>query len=81
MKTLVMILQILPALIEAVKAVEGAWPEGGEGKRKLGLILGVLDDVPDDLSSLIPVVEKTVARIVQFFNALKVFEKPEDAGN
>ncbi len=64
MKTLLMILQLLPAIIGAVKAAEELVPLPGQGKAKLDFILGVIADTGADVSAILPVITAIVARIV-----------------
>lgn len=48
MKTLVVILQLIPSIIAAVKAAKQFVPICGQGKAKLDFVLGVIDDVYED---------------------------------
>lgn len=73
MKTLVAILQLLPAIISAVKAIEEALPISGKGKEKLDLVLGLVGDLGEDANALKGPVEKAVGRVVSMFKATGVF--------
>ena len=71
------VLMLLPVLIQAIKAVEEAFQETGQGAKKLALIRGILedaynaaDDVLVSFEDLWPVLEKTIANLVASFNAL-----------
>ena len=75
MKTLITILQLLPVIIDVVKALETAIPVPGAGKEKLDTILGVVSDVAGNASELIPVITATIARVVSLFNRTGVFAK------
>lgn len=77
-------LQLLPAIIAAVKALEREIPISGAGKEKLDLIVGVAEAVfetaPSDVSnlnreSLIKTIISMVGRIVSVLNTLGVFTK------
>ena len=84
MSTLVSILNLLPAILAAVQAVEAAVPVPGAGKAKLDLVLGAVSDVyaadqqlqkaiPGD--QLISIVGSLVSHVVANFNALGIFHK------
>jgi len=73
MKTLILMLQLLPAIIQAVRAAEEFIPIGGQGQKKLEFVLGVIEDVYDDAKKIVPLVTKIVARIVSLANATGVF--------
>ena len=45
MNTVVMILQLLPALITAIKAIEDAIPGSGQGEQKLAAVRAILEAV------------------------------------
>lgn len=77
MKTLVSILQLVPALIEMIKAVEAMWPEGskGKGKEKLTLINQLLEAAYGGISEMWPMIEKMIAAIVSVFNSNGTFSK------
>lgn len=75
MKTLIAVLQLLPVIIDAVKALESAIPLPGKGKDKLDTILGIVSDVAGDVTSLIPAITATIARVVALFNKTGLFGK------
>jgi hypothetical protein len=84
-KILQAVLLILPAVIEAIRAIEAAVPAGGKGADKLQLlrelIAGVYDaagDVGITFSELWPTLERTVSGVVAMFNKSGVF-KPSAA--
>lgn len=79
MKTLLMILQLLPALLEAVRSMESMLPLPGKGKEKLDLVLGVIDDTQADIQDIRPLIVKMIARIVGFANATGVFKGKKEA--
>lgn len=84
MTTIIGILKLLPTLIAAVQAVEGAIPLPSSGKAKLDLVLGtvtdayasgqqVIQEIPGD--RLVSLVTQTITRVVNTFNALGLFKK------
>lgn len=75
MKWAIMVLQLLPAIIEAIKAIETAIPEGGKGKEKLAAMRAILVGADQSLEELWPIIEKTIGVLVGLFNAVGTFKK------
>lgn len=75
MKILLQIVQMLPAIIAAVKEAEALVPLSGAGKAKLDFILGLVSDTVDGASELAGPVAKVVSRIVALCNATGAFGK------
>lgn len=75
MKTFLLIVQMLPAIVEAVKTAEQFVPLPGAGRAKLDFILGLITDTVGDVSENIAAIQKAVARIVALANATGVFGK------
>jgi hypothetical protein len=84
MSTLLLILQIFPLVLSAVKAVEEAIPLPGQGKQKLDLVLDVIKsayDASTELTSafswqkLVSLVVPMIDKIVALNNALGLFKK------
>jgi hypothetical protein len=70
-----MILKLLPALMEAVKATEAFVPGAGQGKAKLDFVLGTVSDIYADAAAVMPQVTNTINRIVSLANAVGLFQK------
>lgn len=77
-----LILSLLPLILEVVRAVEAALPEGGLGAQKLALVRQTLQaafDVAEDsfgsFEKLWPALERTVTAVVGVFNTAGVFKK------
>jgi hypothetical protein len=68
------VLSLLPAIIEAIKAIEAALPESGKGSEKLALIRNVVESISTEAVDAWPYIEKAVGAIVSFFNATGVFK-------
>ena len=81
MKTLLMILRLIPALIQAVKAAEDFIPLPGAGKEKLDMILGIITDTYEDAKAIVPAITKVVARIVSAANVTGVFKSSSDSNS
>ena len=90
MKTLELMFRLFPLLLSAVKAVEEAIPLPGQGKKKLDLVLEVLQsayDAGDELlrsfswNRLVEIAVPLITKIVALLNELGVFQKstPETA--
>jgi hypothetical protein len=74
METLVTILRLMPLVIQTVRAVEELVPVQGQGKAKLDMVLGVVNDSTQDAQTIAPVVARVVGRIVDLCNATGVFQ-------
>ena len=74
MKTLIMILQLLPVLIEAVRSVEALLPLSGFGKEKLEFVLGIVEDTHADVEDIQPIIIRIIMRIVGLANATGIFK-------
>ena len=87
MNTLLIVLQMLPLVLGAVRAVEQAIPLPGQGKKKPDLVLDILRtaydggvvDVARDFSwqKLVTIVVPMIARIVDLHNELGLFQKTQ----
>ena len=88
MKTLLLIMNLFPLLLSAVKAVEDAVPLPGQGKKKLDLVLDIVKsayDAGDDLlrsfawDKVVQVAIPMITKIVGALNNLGVFKKSSPA--
>lgn len=75
MKNLLLIAQLLPILIQTIKAVEAAIPESGQGQTKLQMVRDILELVDDTIPAIWPMLEKVIGVIVASFNAAGLFKK------
>ena len=84
MTTILTALKLLPLVLSAVKAVEEAIPLPGQGKRKLDLVLDVIQsaynastDLAKEFSfeKLVALVVPMINQIVALHNALGLFQK------
>ena len=75
MSTTITILNLIPAIIAVVKAVEAAIPMSGAGKQKTGMVLQILEATSDGVKEMMPLVEKAIAIVVATLNATGVFKK------
>lgn len=76
------VLSLLPLILEAVKAIEAALPQGGQGAEKLALIRNTLQagfeaagEVAVSFEAVWPALEKTVGAVVGLFNTVGTFGK------
>ena len=74
MSALLRILQLLPLIIEAIKAVEKLVPLGKQGPAKLETVLGVIEDTGADVQDLAPVITRVVNRVVGLANKTGTFQ-------
>lgn len=74
--------QLLPAIIEAIKAIEAAIPQTGQGAQKLALVRELIEaafeavqDAGVTFADVWPAIQRLVAKIVGLFNATGIFAK------
>ena len=75
MKTALQILQLLPTIIELIKAIEAAVPQGGKGSEKLQAVLDIVAGLVDNAAELMPKLTAVIGTIVGMFNAAGTFTK------
>lgn len=75
MKTLLVILQLLPALIDALRAIESIWPEAGKGAEKLAMLKELMEKIYPAINDVWPAIENTIAILVALFNKNGIFKK------
>ena len=75
MNAIVTILQLVPALIAAIKAIEEAIPGAGKGEQKLAAVRGILEVVDSNVSSLWPQIAGVIGVLVNLLNSTGVFKK------
>ena len=75
MGNIVIILQLIPALIAAIKAIEEAIPGSGQGEQKLAAVRGILEAVDASATKLWPQISSVIGVLVGLFNSTGVFKK------
>ena len=84
MKNISLVLKLLPLILMSVRAVEDAIPLPGQGRKKLDLVLDVIQqayEASDELSRsftferLVSVVVPMIGKIVDLNNELGLFKK------
>lgn len=75
MDKVIRLLQLLPAIFTAVKAIEEALPQEGAGRDKLEMLRTIMESAYPAVVDLWSAIEKTVAVIVGVFNAKGIFQK------
>ena len=73
LSTATAILQLLPAIITAIKAIEEAIPGKGQGEAKLAAIREILESINGQVASMWPFIEKAIAVLVSLFNKTGTF--------
>lgn len=68
------ILELLPVIIVALKAIESLLPEAGRGADKLALVRDIVEGVNDDARKNWPAIETAISKIVAFFNKVGIFK-------
>jgi hypothetical protein len=83
-KTLLAVLQLIPAIIAAVRTLEEYGPVGGHGKENLDVILEMVQSTFDashelrrefSAEGLALLISKTVGKLVTLFNSAGLFPK------
>jgi len=72
---IVAVLQLIPALIDVLKAIELAIPGQGKGELKLIAVREIIEASHEKASILWPTIEKVIAVLVATFNKTGVFVK------
>jgi hypothetical protein len=73
--TVTTVLQLLPAIITAIKAIEEAIPGQGQGEMKLAAIREILEAASSQAATLWPTLEKAIGVLVGLFNKTGTFAK------
>lgn len=69
------ILNLLPALIVAMKAIEEAIPGQGKGEDKLAAIRAILEATNAQIGALWPTIQTVIGVLVSLFNKTGTFTK------
>lgn len=73
METFTLILNLLPAIIQAIKAIEGALPGNSPGPAKLEAVIGIMTAADETIKPLVPQITTVIGHLVRLFNATGVF--------
>lgn len=71
--TLTTILNLIPAIITAIKAIEDAIPESNAGAEKLAAIRKIIEVAYGQAITMWPIIEKTIGILVELFNKTGTF--------
>lgn len=74
MQSLLIIAQLLPALIAAIKAIEEAIPGSGQGEAKLAAVRGIIEAVDASYKALWPQLAPVIGVLVGLFNKTGAFK-------
>jgi hypothetical protein len=74
MNTVIIILQLIPALIAAMRAIEEAIPGQGQGEQKLSAIRQILESVDSGATKYWPQIQAVIGVLVGLFNKAGVFK-------
>lgn len=76
------VLSLLPILIDAIKALEAAFPVSGQGSQKLELIRSIVEQAYNagtgtlvKFEDVWPVLQKSINSLVGFMNSTGIFKK------
>jgi len=74
MQALLTIVQLLPAIIAAIKAIEEAIPGSGQGEAKLAAVRGIIEAVDASYKNLWPQLQPVIGVLVGLFNKTGAFK-------
>lgn len=74
MQAIIIIAQLLPALIAAIKAIEEAIPGAGQGEAKLAAVRGIIEAVDTGYKNLWPQIQPVIGVLVGLFNKTGAFK-------
>ena len=75
MNQLLAIVNLLPAIIAAIKAVEAAVPGAGLGKQKLEAVLDIVQAAHEGMVAYLPTINNVITILVRMFNGVGMFDK------
>ncbi len=75
MNKILIVFQLIPAIIAAMKAIEEAIPGEGEGEKKLSAVRQMIEAVDASIGKLWPEIAGVVTVLTNLFNATGVFGK------
>lgn len=75
MNAFLTILQAIPAIIAAIKAVEAAVPGSGQGKAKLDAVLALITAAEQSFTQYLPQLTSVISTLVTLFNSTGIFGK------
>ena len=74
MNTVIIILQLIPALIAAMRAIEEAIPGTGKGEEKLAAVRAILEAVDSGATKYWPQIQSVIGILVGLFNRTGTFK-------
>lgn len=75
MNAVITILKMLPAIIEAIKALEAAIPGQGKGEQKLAAIREILETIDGGVAALWPQISSIIGVLVKTMNSTGTLSK------
>ena len=69
------IIQAIPLVIQAIKAIEAAIPQQGQGQAKLDAVLNIITAVNAELQQYLPQLTAIIGTLVSLFNKTGAFTK------
>ena len=69
------VMKLVPAIIDAMKALENAVPESGYGTDKKNALHDILAAINENIDKYWPTIEKVVTVLANLFNKTGVFQK------
>jgi hypothetical protein len=75
LSTTITILNLVPAIITAMKALEEAIPVPGQGDQKSAAIRAILEATNDKIDVYWPLIQKTINVLAGLFNKTGIWQK------
>ncbi len=69
--TISAVLNLIPAIIKAITAIEEALPDGGKGEQKLLAIRTIIESVDEKAKEIWPTIQVAINVLVNLFNVTK----------
>lgn len=79
MGNILIVMQLVPAIIQAMQAVEAALPQAGNGAKKMQAVIDMIVAVESGASSLVPQLQAIIPVLVKLFNDSGMFKKTAPA--
>lgn len=75
MNRVIVVMQMLPAIVTAIKLIEEAIPGEGQGEKKLAAVREMLTVVDSSIKDLMLQIVSVISVLVNLFNDADVFKK------
>ena len=74
MKYLLLVMQLVPSIIAAIKSLEDFIPASGAGKDKLAVLREIIESTYEGAKDAMPTIERVITMLVELANKYGVFK-------